>query len=159
MLLSAVKLLKQKRPDIKIAGETFIPLGKIKDFAPYAAKIRGSGADTVVTGNWGNDLYLLVRAGHEAGLAVRYYILVGNVAGSTTGIGSAGVGKVWSLFPWHANADPNPYVNFNETYREKYQSKSNYDYLPAHRAIAMLAQAIDKAQSDDPLEVALSPSC
>lgn len=150
------KLLKQKRSDIKIAGETFIPLGKIKDFAPYAAKIRGSGADTVVTGNWGNDLYLLVRAGNEAGLAVRYYILVGNVAGSTTGIGSAGVGKVWSLFPWHANADPNPYVDFNETYRERYKSKSNYDYLPAHRAIAMLAQAFDKAQSDEPLKVALA---
>ena len=153
---TAGKLLKQKRPDIEIAGETFIPLGKIKDFAPYAAKIRASGADTVVTGNWGNDLYLLVRAGHEAGLDVRYYILVGNVAGSTTGIGAAGVGKVWSLFPWHANADPNPYVDFNETYREKYQSKSNYDYLPAHRAIAMLAQAFDKAQSDDPLKVALA---
>jgi branched-chain amino acid transport system substrate-binding protein len=150
------KLLKQKRPDIKIAGETFIPLGKIKDFAPYAAKIRSSGADTVVTGNWGNDLYLLVRAGHEAGLAVRYYILVGNIAGSTTGIGSAGVGKVWSLFPWHANADPNPYVDFNETYRTKYKSTSNYDYLPAHRAIAMLAQAFDEAQSDDPLKVALA---
>ncbi len=150
------ELLKQKRPDIEIAGETFIPLGKIKDFAPYAAKIRASGADTVVTGNWGNDLYLLVRAGHEAGLGVRYYILVGNVAGSTTGIGAAGVGKVWSLFPWHANADPNPYIDFNATYREKYNSKSNYDYLPAHRAIAMLAQAIEKARSDDPLKVALA---
>ncbi|HUU71467.1 MAG TPA: branched-chain amino acid ABC transporter substrate-binding protein [Burkholderiales bacterium] len=150
------ELLKQKRPDIQIVGESLIPLGKVKDFTPYAAKIRAAGADTVITGNWGNDMFLLVRAGNDSGLDVGYYILVGNVAGSTTGIGAAGVGKVWSLFPWHANADPNPYADFNKTYREQYNSMSNYDYIPAQRAIAMLNKAFSKARSDDPMKVALA---
>ncbi len=150
------KLLKQKRPDIEIVGESLIPLGKVKDFTPYAAKIRASDADTVVTGNWGNDMFLLVRAGSDSGLDVRYYILVGNVAGSTAGIGDAGVGKVWSLFPWHANADPNPYVDFNQTYKTRYSTKSNYDYLPAHRGVEMLTKAFAKARSVDPLKVALA---
>lgn len=150
------KLLKQKRPDIEIVGESLIPLGKVKDFTPYTAKIHASGADTVITGNWGNDMFLLVRAGSNSGLDVNYYILVGNVAGSTAGIGNAGVGKVWSLFPWHANADPNPYGAFNETYKTRYKSISNYDYLPAHRSIAMLTNAFAKAKSDDPLNVALA---
>ena len=150
------KLIKQKRPDVQIVGESLIPLGKVKDFTPYAAKIHASGADTVITGNWGNDMFLLVRAGNDSGLDVGYYILVGNVAGSTRGIGAAGVGKVWSLFPWHANADPNPYVDFNQTYRTQYKSMSNYDYIPAQRAIAMLAQAFAQARSDDPMKVALA---
>ena len=150
------KLIKQKRPDIQIVGETLIPLGKVKDFTPYAAKIRASGADTVITGNWGNDMFLLVRAGNDSGLDVGYYILVGNVAGSTRGIGAAGVGKVWSLFPWHANADPNPYADFNQTYRTQYSSMSNYDYIPAQRAVAMLTKAFAQARSDEPMEVALA---
>lgn len=150
------KLLQQKRPDIEIVGESLIPLGKVKDFTPYTAKIHASGADTVITGNWGNDMFLLVRAGSDSGLDVRYYILVGNVAGTTAGIGAAGEGKVWSLFPWHANADPNPYGTFNETYKTRYNSMSNYDYLPAHRGISMLTNAFAKARSDDPLKVALA---
>jgi len=150
------KLLKQKRPDIEIVGDTLIPIAKVKDFAPYVAKIRASGADTVITGNWGNDLFLLVRAGSDAGLDVRYYILVGNVAGTTAGIGSAGAGNVWSLFPWHANADPNPYADFNQTYKTRYDSVENYDYIPAHRSIAMLTEAFAKAHNDDPLKVGLA---
>jgi branched-chain amino acid transport system substrate-binding protein len=146
--------LPRKRPDVQIVGEDFIPLGKVKDFAPYAAKIRASGADSVVTGNWGNDMFLLVRAGHDAGLDVRYYVLVGNIAGTTAGLGAAGVGKVFSLFPWHANAESNPYESFNEEYKSRYKSAANFDYIPAHRAITVLAQALEKARSDDPLKVA-----
>jgi len=46
-------MLGAKRPDIKIVGDELHPLLKITDFAPYIAKIKASGADTVVTGNWG----------------------------------------------------------------------------------------------------------
>ena len=60
-------MLAKKRPDIEIVGDDLHPLGKVKDFSPYIAKIKASGADTVITGNWGNDLSLLVKAGKEAG--------------------------------------------------------------------------------------------
>ncbi len=63
-------MLAQKRPDIQIVGDDLHPIGKVKDFSPYVAKIKASGADTVLTGNWGNDLSLLVKAGKEAGLTV-----------------------------------------------------------------------------------------
>jgi branched-chain amino acid transport system substrate-binding protein len=148
--------LPRKRKDIQVVGEDMIPLGKVKDFAPYAAKIRESGADSVVTGNWGNDMFLLVRAGHDAGLDIRYYVLVGNIAGTTAGLGNAGVGKVYSLFPWHANAETFPYANYNAEYRSTYRTVQNFDYIPAHRAVKVLAAAIDKARSDDPMKVALA---
>lgn len=150
------ELLTRKRPDLQIVGEDMIPLGKVKDFSPYAAKIRASGADTVVTGNWGNDMFLLVRAGHETGLEVNYYVLVGNIAGTTAGLGAAGVGKVYSLFPWHANAERFPYESYNSVYKNSYRTIENFDYIPAQRGLAVLAKAMEKARSDDPLKVALA---
>ena len=52
----AREILARKRPDVRIVGDELHPLGQVKDFAPYAAKIKASGADAVITGNWGNDL-------------------------------------------------------------------------------------------------------
>ena len=52
--------LSRKRPDIQIVGEDLHPLAQVRDFSPYIAKIKASGADTVITGNWGSDLALLV---------------------------------------------------------------------------------------------------
>lgn len=148
--------LTRKRRDIQIVGDDLIPLGRIKDFAPYAAKIRASGADTVLTGNWGNDMFLLVRADQAAGLNVNYYVLVGNIAGTTAGLGPAGAGKVLSLFPWHANAESFPFDSYNATYKANYRSAQNFDYVPAHRAITALAKAMEKARSAEPMKVALA---
>jgi branched-chain amino acid transport system substrate-binding protein len=153
---TARELLPKKNPKVQIVGDDLVPLGKIKDFAPYAAKIRASGADSVVTSNWGNDLFLLVRAGQESGLDVRYYIFNGNTAGAAAGMGTAGAGKVISLFPWHANAEPNPYVSFNAEYRTKYHTTGNFDYAQTHRSIEMLVRAMAVAKSDDPLQVAFA---
>ena len=72
---AAKLLLAARRPDILIVGDDLHPLGKVKDFAPYVAKIRAARADTVITGNWGNDLALLIRAGREGMIDVSYYTL------------------------------------------------------------------------------------
>ena len=37
----------------------------MKDFAPYVAKMKAAGADTVITGNWGNDMSLLIKAAKD----------------------------------------------------------------------------------------------
>jgi branched-chain amino acid transport system substrate-binding protein len=39
---AAKEMLAVKRPDIQIVGDDLVPLGKVKDFAPYVAKIRAS---------------------------------------------------------------------------------------------------------------------
>ena len=49
-------------PTSRSSATTCTRSRKVKDFAPYVAKIKASGADTVITGNWGNDLALLVKA-------------------------------------------------------------------------------------------------
>src|SRR4029078_9517902 len=87
---AAREMIPKKRPDIEIVGDELHPLGKIKDFAPYVAKIKATGADAVLTGNWGADLSLLIKAGKEAGLNVNYYTYYAGISGGPAAIGEAG---------------------------------------------------------------------
>ena len=73
---------RAKRPDIKIVGDELHPLQKVQDFSPYVAKIKAAGADTVITGNWSNDMLLLIKAGKDAGLKVNWYTYYGGALGS-----------------------------------------------------------------------------
>jgi branched-chain amino acid transport system substrate-binding protein len=97
------ELLAQRRPDIQVVGDDLIQLQKIKDFSPYIAKIRSSGADTVLTSNWGPDLVLMMRASHDSGLTTRFYTLNSHFTGTPTAIGEAGVGKLINVSSWHPN--------------------------------------------------------
>ena len=45
---------------------------------PTSPKIKASGADSVITGNWGSDLALLIKAANDAGLNnVNFYTYYG----------------------------------------------------------------------------------
>jgi branched-chain amino acid transport system substrate-binding protein len=92
--VAAKKMLAEKRPDIKIVGDELHPLQKVQDFSPYVAKIKASGADTVITGNWSNDMLLLIKAGKDAGLKVNWYTYYGGSLGAPSAIGKDGVGTV-----------------------------------------------------------------
>src|SRR6201996_3008007 len=91
---TAQEYLKRKRPDIQIVGDDFHPLAQVKDFSPYASKIKASGADTVITGNWGSDLALLIKAGKDAGVTANYYTYYAATTGVPTAMGAAGAGRV-----------------------------------------------------------------
>ncbi|MFV0298851.1 MAG: branched-chain amino acid ABC transporter substrate-binding protein, partial [Hyphomicrobiaceae bacterium] len=97
----AKAIIGKARPDIEFVGDDFHPFGKVKDFAPYVLKIKQSGADTVLTGNWGNDLALLVRASKESGLTTKYITYYGGLYGVPTSIGKAGEDTVFQISSWH----------------------------------------------------------
>ncbi|HEX7952354.1 MAG TPA: branched-chain amino acid ABC transporter substrate-binding protein [Burkholderiales bacterium] len=151
---AAKDMLAAKRPDIQIVGDDFVPLGKVKDFAPYVAKIRASGADSVLTGNWGNDLSLLIKAANEAGLKAVFYAMLGGYPGTWGGIGGAGADRVKSLDAWHLNAADGAWQKTLLDYRSKYAMVSNGAYLPPLRVVDMFASALAKAGSADPVKVA-----
>jgi branched-chain amino acid transport system substrate-binding protein len=44
---AARQTIVARRPDISIVGDDLHPLAKVKDFAPYVAKIKASGADRI----------------------------------------------------------------------------------------------------------------
>jgi branched-chain amino acid transport system substrate-binding protein len=51
------------------------------------------GPQAVITGNWGNDLTLLVKAAREAGFEGKFYTFYGNALGAPAAIGEAGIGQ------------------------------------------------------------------
>ncbi|KND61457.1 Leucine-, isoleucine-, valine-, threonine-, and alanine-binding protein [Candidatus Burkholderia verschuerenii] len=151
----AQRAIKEKRPDIAIAGDEFHPIGKVKDFAPYIAKIRASGADAVITGNWGNDLTLLVKAAREQGLDTKFYTFYGNNLGAPAALGDAGVKRVIAVADWHPNVGGVKSDAYYQAFRARFPAASD-DYLVARMPlmIEMLAAAMTRAGSADPLAVA-----
>src|SRR6185295_19111102 len=95
--------LAKLRPDVQITGDELIPLGKVKDFSPYITKIKGAGSQALITGNWGPDMSLLIRAGMDAGLGITYYTLWAHLGGGPTAIGPAGEDKVYSVQAFNEN--------------------------------------------------------
>jgi branched-chain amino acid transport system substrate-binding protein len=149
---AAKELLGKKRPDIKIVGDDLHPLGQVRDFAPYIAKMRAANADTVITGNWGPDLALLLRAARDAGLTANFYTYYAGVIGTPTAVGPAGENRMRQVAYWHPNIEGYPgeqaYLEFKKKFNEEWYALSTWTSL------AMLADAMKRTQSTDPLTVA-----
>ncbi len=154
---AAKAMLAAKRPDIEIVGDDLHPLGKVKDFAPYVAKIKTSGADSVITGNWGNDLALLVKAGKEAGLKADFYTYYTGAAGAVTAFGEAGAGHVKQVTTWHSNIGGKYAGAHNTEYRTRFPDvKDDLYYSSIRESVNALAMAIEKAGSADPAKVVVA---
>jgi len=151
---AAKDYLKRKRPDIKIAGDDLHPIAQVKDFSPYIAKIKASGADTVITGNWGTDLALLIRAAKDADLKANFYTYYAVTTGVPTAMGASGAEHVKIVGNWLANNETFAGKDIVEGYKKKY----NDDFYTAqtHSSIGMLAQAIKASGSTDPVKVAFA---
>ena len=151
---AAHRMLAEKRPDIQIVGDELHPLQKVQDFSPYVAKIKASGADTVITGNWSNDMLLLFKAGKDAGLKVNYFTYYGGGLGSVPAIGADGVGYLKQVTEFHNNIlqtpDPDE-VAFHKRYTDK---ADEFYYWRLKNTFALLAAAAAKAKSNDPVKIA-----
>jgi branched-chain amino acid transport system substrate-binding protein len=152
---AAREMLGKKRPDIQIVGDDLHPLGKVKDFAPYVAKMKAAGADAVITGNWGNDMTLLVRASREAGFKPDFYTYYAGGLGSPPALGEAGIGHLKQVTQWHANIGNEKVARHYEAYRSKYKdAKDDLYWTTQIQALEMLAKAMELAKSTDPVKVA-----
>ena len=143
--------IARKRPDVKIAGEDLHPIGQVKDFAPYVAKIKQSGADTIVTGNWGADLTLFVKALNDAGLKLPMYTYYSQVTGTPTALAAGGDSEVYVIAYGHAN-----HTGEIGAMTADFKKKFNDDYytLATYNGINLMGEAIAKAKSIDPVKVA-----
>ena len=146
--------LARKRPDIQIVGDDFVPIATIRDFAPFVAKIRASGADTVITSNWGSDLSLLFKAARDSGLDINFYTMNANNPSIPTALGNWGAEKVGVIWNWGHNA-PTPEL---EKIYVAYKQKTGEDFIfAAHwNSMNMLAAAIRQAKTTDAKKVAFA---
>ncbi|MBF6991306.1 MULTISPECIES: branched-chain amino acid ABC transporter substrate-binding protein [Cupriavidus] len=149
---AAKDYLKRKRPDIQIVGEDLHPLAQVKDFAPYAAKIKASGADTVITGNWGSDLALLIKAGKDAGLTTNYYTYYAGTTGVPTAMGAAGAEHVKYVGYYNPNNKGFKGSDVIEGFKKKYND--DFYVMASYTGIAMLSKAFKDTNSTDPVKVA-----
>jgi len=146
VLREAKRQLADQRPDVKIAGEELHPMGRVKDFLPYAAKIKASGAQAVITGNWGNDLTLLVKSAREAGYEGKFYTFYGNALGAPAAIGEAGVGRVLAVADWLPNVQTKGSEAFYKSFRARFpQPEDDYLHMRMQLMIEALAQSLEAA--------------
>ena len=144
--------LASKRPDVQIVGDDLHPLAQVRDFAPYVAKIKQSGADTVITGNWGSDLALLIKAANEAGLDnVKFYTYYGGVTGTPSAMGAAAAGRVYQVSYNHLNLGGDIQLAVAE-FKKKFDDDL---YTGAvYHAFTILTEAMAQAKSTEPALVA-----
>ena len=146
--------MARKKPEVKVVGDDLHPLGAVKDFAPYVAKIKASGADSIVTGNWGQDLTLLIKAAKDAGLNANFYTYYAVTGGVPTAMAAGVGGKVRVVAIGH-NSVPGILK-----WQDEFKKKFNDDWytLQTYTAMAMLSEGMAKAKSTDPVKVAMAMS-
>jgi branched-chain amino acid transport system substrate-binding protein len=147
--------LARKRPDIKIVGEDLHPLAQVRDFAPYVAKIKAANADTVITGNWGSDLALLVKAANEGGYTGKFYTYYTGVTGTPTALGSTMEGRVKQVAIMHYNMG-GQMGQWTKEFKGKFKDDMYTGQIPT--VYTALSQAMANAKSTDPVKVAAALS-
>jgi branched-chain amino acid transport system substrate-binding protein len=145
------EIMARKRPEVQIVGDDLHPIGQVKDFAPYIAKIKASGADSVLTGNWGQDLTLLIKAAKDSGLSANFYTYYAGVSGTPTAL-AAGVGGSVRVVAYSHNGMPDPVKSL----QDKFKKQFNDDWYTSatYNGILLLANGMAAAKSTDPVKVA-----
>ena len=148
--------LAKLRPDVQVVGDELIPLGKIKDFSPYITKIKASGAQALMTGNWGPDMNLLIKAGVDAGADLRYYTFYAHLAGGPTAIGAGGEGRVLSVMSFGENVAPEIGNKEAEEFTKGFRDKHKFDFSAAgfRTIFEYLQAATTKAGAVDATKIA-----
>ncbi len=155
VLREARRQLGAQRPDVQIVGDELHPMGRVKDFLPYAAKIKASGAQAVLTGNWGNDLTLLVKAARDVGFEGSFYTFYGNALGVPAALGDAGVGKVIAVADWFPNEPGAQSEAFYQSFRQRFpKPQDDYVHMRMQLMVEALAQSIEKARTVESTAVA-----
>jgi branched-chain amino acid transport system substrate-binding protein len=153
---NAIRLLNEKRPDIEIVGNEFHPIGQVKDFTPYVTKIVSSGADAVITGNFGADMVSLARSIIDSGLDIPIYTFYAAYDGITATLGEDGKDRIRLVH--NETSNPIPTEVRKEYIRAFKAANPNKDVTQPRiaNALQMVVAAIEESQSTDPYDIALA---
>jgi branched-chain amino acid transport system substrate-binding protein len=102
----------------EVVEKTLHDVNRIQDFAPYVAKIGAAKADTVITGNWSNDLLLLMKATRAAGLKTRFGTIFLDQPGNIANAGDLAIGH-FIAHTFNAEAGAAAGEKFVNDYRTK----------------------------------------
>jgi len=123
------RFLQELRPDIQIVGDEFVPLGQVKDFSPYVTKIKQSGAQSVITGNYGPDLNLLMKAAVDAGVNVRFDTYLAYLTGAVTAIGATGADRMTVVMEYNENMPVDQHNAAAEQFDLGFRKDHKFDFV------------------------------
>jgi branched-chain amino acid transport system substrate-binding protein len=143
------KAMKKFKPDWQLVGEDYHPLGA-KELGPYISKVISSGAEVLITGNWGADLLNLIKQGADLGLKTKIgtYYLCDPVALPV--LGNAAVGHIAVEIYMLTEDTPQ-----NKAFIERWKKRKMFPEQPyptwlmgkSYQAFMFMAEAIKKAKS------------
>jgi branched-chain amino acid transport system substrate-binding protein len=153
---AAVRMLEEKAPEVEVVGNELHPLGKVKDFTPYVQKIMSSGADAVITGNWGQDMTLLIKAAADSGHDKPYLTYYGGGLGAPTAMGESALGLVKQISEFHENipTDDEAQKARMQDFEDRFGGLDLY-YQRVFTLMDMFDKAADAAEDVTPTNIAL----
>lgn len=153
---SMKKLIEQTDSGLVVAGSELIaPFGQVQDFTPLIARIKASGADLVLTGNFGPDLIRFVGAAADSNLPVKFGTLYGVDPSAMGAIGARRMEKagVTVATEYHEN-DTGGVPVLEELNKEFLDVAKTSWGIDRYRYLAeMFTAALEKAGSSEPSKV------
>ena len=147
---AAQAMLTGRRPDLEVVAAERVPLGRTKDFTPYVQKFQAANADAVVTGNWGQDLALLVKAAADSGYKGKLYTYYLGGSDVMPSVAPSGQGYA-QIAEYHANMGKPELEAMAAAFQAQFGTP--FYYLRVVTEIDMLAAAMKQANSSDPAKV------
>ena len=131
------------RPDLQVVGDELHPPFQGRGFRPYVKNVLASGAQGLVSANWGADLRDLVRSLADAKSTVPLYAYYPNLQGVPTALA-----KTDNRFPIYQVAcshtnQPGPAGELAQRFEKKHGE--DFVVYAAYDGIAMLRHAITQA--------------
>lgn len=144
------KALDELRPGWTLVGEDYHPIAT-RDFAPYLQKVIASGADVVLTGDYGADMTLLHKQAKSFGVKQPFgNMFLSNPVALREVDGAANGSFTSDIYMLGADTQK------NRDFIERWKATGNTQYpLPdfgigkAYNAVMFLAEAIKKAGTEE----------
>ncbi len=132
----------------QVIEKTLHDVNKIQDFSPYVAKIKAANVDSVITGNWSNDLLLLMKSAQSSGLSVRFGTCFLDQPGNLANAGETALGH-FIAHAFNLNALDKKGEQFAETYKAKTGHYPTYVEPNAINAMGMLGDALKRVTPEN----------
>jgi len=130
-----------------VVEKTLHDVNKVQDFAPYVAKIGAAKVDTVMTGNWSNDLLLLMKATKAAGLKARFGTVFLDQPGNLGNAGDLALGH-FVAHTFNAEAGGAEGDRFDADYKAKTGHVPAFIEPQTVFGLAMVADALKRVKPE-----------
>lgn len=144
--------IERLQAGVRVVGDELHAPFQVNDFRPYVQRIKASGAQALVTGNWGVDMRRLVQALQEEGVNLPLFAYYPGLKGTPTALARATSSmSVYQISYSHTNQEA-PVDELSNAFRKRYGE--DLVVLASYDGLEMLGQAMKHMGTTDPVRVA-----